>query len=61
MDLAHKDENTGSTEERTIMMDSLNDFHTGEVNHDEPSYDSNPDTSDKSEENTLPDDEEDEV
>ena len=37
MDLAHKDENTGSTEERTIMMDSLKDFHTGEVNHDEPS------------------------
>ena len=30
MDLTHKDENTDSTEERTIMMDSIKALHTGE-------------------------------
>ena len=29
MDLTHKDENTESTEERTIMMDSIKALHTG--------------------------------
>ena len=33
-------ENTDNTNERTIMMDSLKSFHTGEVENDEPSYDS---------------------
>ena len=39
MDLTHKDENTESTEERTIMMDSIKALHTGEVRNEEPSYD----------------------
>ena len=34
MDLTHKDENTESTEERTIMMDSIKALHTGEVRNE---------------------------
>ena len=46
-------ENTDNTNERTIMMDSLKSFHTGEVETDEPSYDSGPenDTPDSDSEN----------
>ena len=40
MDLTHKDENTESTEERTIMMDSIKALHTGEVRNEDSSYDS---------------------
>ena len=40
MDLTHKDENTESTEERTIMMDSIKALHTGEVLNEDSSYDS---------------------
>ena len=39
MDLTHKDENTESTEERTIMMDSIKALHTGEVRNEDSSYD----------------------
>lgn len=38
MDLTHKDENTESTEERTIMMDSIKALHTGEVRNEDSSY-----------------------
>ena len=40
MDLTHKDENTESTEERTIMMDSIKALHTGEVRNEDSSHDS---------------------
>ena len=40
MDLTHKDENTESTEERTIMMDSIKSLHTGEVRNEDSSDDS---------------------
>lgn len=40
MDLTHKDENTESTEERTIMMDSIKALHTGEVRNEDSSDDS---------------------
>ena len=44
-------ENTGNTEDRTIMMNSLKDFHTGEVEQSEPSYDSEPENDDASGDN----------
>ena len=40
MDLTHKDENTESTEERTIMMDSIKALNTGEVRNEDSSDDS---------------------
>lgn len=40
MDLTHKDENTESTEERTIMMDSIKALHTGEVRNEDSFDDS---------------------
>lgn len=40
MDLTHKDENTESTEERTIMMDSIKALHTGKVRNEDSSDDS---------------------
>ena len=40
MDLTHKDENTESTEERTIMMDSIKALHTGELRNEDSSDDS---------------------
>lgn len=44
-------ENTGNTEDRTIMMNSLKDFHTGEVEQSEPSYDSESENDDASGDN----------
>ena len=44
-------ENTGNTEDRTIMMNSLKDFHTGEDEQSEPSYDSEPENDNASGDN----------